>query len=810
MNKFQKLLNDAIISINTYKLNINAKSFDPSKVRFFELDLRIAHLHLKSIYDKYRADNDKENLKAEIRNFLSVRWSLIIDTDASYQCHIGEPIHPLNQCCIDLAKLIANPNEPIIKILMPTLEIDYYHVIRKSLKQLTEDENGNLNLNNIVITEKYIIPVIECLELVRSGFSKHEDIRWFHLFKMDGDKAALSPDQFSCSSRFQSYESYLDSLNYIPLSAEELAQLSLVITHRRNCYLNLQLYTFIFPGFESDGYTVVNVDLDRHLFYKSTNDFGINNDTKRFNASEMPSRKPIDPTFRKSVETYYNEFTRLSAEAQSEISNISHNGIRFKTYLLRLKGEFSILTEEEQQEYSLEKNKLTTEDIGETLQEYTKALVSFHGWNSFTLDLSKIRETANTIITVLKEDIDSPSDRYSFKHNWIDATLKFKLECYRLFMEPREKQKDIKIKCLTTLKLLLKSPPESPDSDIIHHCKRIIHENLMSSDIDVNQHIDFPGNPTRRDKPIHFAIRYGFSDLILRLIKKVGMSNIPTDDFSSALHIAIENNKAILIKTIVDEAHALGCDQDLIRIVNFRNKDGLTVSELTSKSNSNEIVTSLIPYIDYKNIKVSTFPNVWIYHLQSGNMKSKFTSPQSNEVLVLHEAIASSLINPACHDVINTYLRCQALTLDEMDSGHNTPIHLAASARLGWLVRILIDKNVDFRNPNLEGKTPLYYSVKNKDFFSIKKLLKMGASNADSLDSEHNPFNLAVAENCFDIIRLFLQYDTTLKSTELNPCLGLVQKSNFKDMVDRIHVLLKQCPDNDVLIDSQSRSFSLK
>jgi hypothetical protein len=58
-----------------------------------------------------------------IRDFLKLRAQFITTLDADY---LALPYSPINQLCIKLAQCIATPDEPLSKILFPSLTIEEY------------------------------------------------------------------------------------------------------------------------------------------------------------------------------------------------------------------------------------------------------------------------------------------------------------------------------------------------------------------------------------------------------------------------------------------------------------------------------------------------------------------------------------------------------------------------------------------------------------------------------------------------------------------------------------------------------------
>jgi hypothetical protein len=119
-----------------------------------------------------------------LRNFLTKRWNYIRNTDASYPCY---PNSPINRMCIAIAHHLAQPDEPIAQVLMPSITINHYDILADDLIPLTEKINASgdreLDLSRFLISEdgKAIIPIQEWFEaqIRNTGEFFH------HMYSMD-------------------------------------------------------------------------------------------------------------------------------------------------------------------------------------------------------------------------------------------------------------------------------------------------------------------------------------------------------------------------------------------------------------------------------------------------------------------------------------------------------------------------------------------------------------------------------------------------------------------------------------------------
>lgn len=100
------------------------------------------------------------NAKSTIQTFFNLRWLALKTTNLAYTRH---PFLPVNQLCLKIAEVIADPEESICRILMPTvLELN-----RKSysLKAESEDD-GHFYLEQFMLNKNQtlLIPVEEIFE----------------------------------------------------------------------------------------------------------------------------------------------------------------------------------------------------------------------------------------------------------------------------------------------------------------------------------------------------------------------------------------------------------------------------------------------------------------------------------------------------------------------------------------------------------------------------------------------------------------------------------------------------------------------
>lgn len=157
-------MSEFIIKIQDITKLFSSYSGGPSKdqQRDYDLSKQIISNH----FEHYK--HNEKSLKAALRHFLKIRWSFIHNTRLSY-CEA--PNSPLNQICQKIAGALAEPGEPLAKILMPTLEIEYYLAfdtdfnLENNLIEITEtvSETGErqLKLNDFIISHdgKAIIPL---------------------------------------------------------------------------------------------------------------------------------------------------------------------------------------------------------------------------------------------------------------------------------------------------------------------------------------------------------------------------------------------------------------------------------------------------------------------------------------------------------------------------------------------------------------------------------------------------------------------------------------------------------------------------
>lgn len=161
--------------------------------QFFEaasLELAISVEHFQTILDKHP---DTESLETALREFLKQRWALIAHSPLAY---LEYPTNPLNQLCHRIAQALAKPEEPVIKVLMPCIEVEYYYYADAlmeggpNLIELTEKEDRSLKFGEFILSEdmRSIIPLA-------MWFSRFDEITdkpiYNHLYKENANNEHL-------------------------------------------------------------------------------------------------------------------------------------------------------------------------------------------------------------------------------------------------------------------------------------------------------------------------------------------------------------------------------------------------------------------------------------------------------------------------------------------------------------------------------------------------------------------------------------------------------------------------------------------
>jgi len=129
-----------------------------------------------------------------IKEFLRLRWAVIKNTHLAYPL---SPNHPVNIFCIRLAEVIAEDNEAIIQLLIPTLlERDY---VAGSLEALTETEIDGKRC--LIPDQAYfllennttLLPLIDWFEYI----SDPSVPCYFHLYTNNSRQVPLSDQEVS-------------------------------------------------------------------------------------------------------------------------------------------------------------------------------------------------------------------------------------------------------------------------------------------------------------------------------------------------------------------------------------------------------------------------------------------------------------------------------------------------------------------------------------------------------------------------------------------------------------------------------------
>jgi len=197
---------------------------------------------LENILHDQHLSKDERALKKILRQFLALRWQLIKNSDTNYFSFFNSP---LNQLCVSIAEQIAEPNEPIIKVLVPKLDVSvvYYDETFRSitLQERTEIEQRkllDLSVFNLNEDKTKLIPILPCLEQARRmappGFipvflNQYSGIDQSGQKLLDGKK-----------KHSREHDNLLSNLSQPQLSAAEIIQLQNTAPDYYNALIQLE------------------------------------------------------------------------------------------------------------------------------------------------------------------------------------------------------------------------------------------------------------------------------------------------------------------------------------------------------------------------------------------------------------------------------------------------------------------------------------------------------------------------------------------------------------------------------------------
>lgn len=190
-NVFASAVSDLRISLETVQA--------PNQL--IEDVVREANTSFRALLVMSGKKHSPEILEAEIRYFLKKRWDYIKYSCADY---LNLPYSPINQLCIKLAQKIVKKDEPLIKVLMPSIQVDDYGITGENLIELTEiiDSSGqrNLRLCDFILSEngRAIIPIHQWFDAkIRSGENPFNH----HLYLENNKLIPLTPNELNALKR---------------------------------------------------------------------------------------------------------------------------------------------------------------------------------------------------------------------------------------------------------------------------------------------------------------------------------------------------------------------------------------------------------------------------------------------------------------------------------------------------------------------------------------------------------------------------------------------------------------------------------
>lgn len=138
-----------------------SSELDAKTIALMQLESKVTLCFLEHVTTAFKSGISPENVCLSLKGYFSARWDALKNTNIAYPRH---PFLPINQLCLKIAEKIADANEAVVKILMPTV-IDLCRG-SYSLKSETE-ESGHFAVEQFILDETgtYLIPVAEIFEV---------------------------------------------------------------------------------------------------------------------------------------------------------------------------------------------------------------------------------------------------------------------------------------------------------------------------------------------------------------------------------------------------------------------------------------------------------------------------------------------------------------------------------------------------------------------------------------------------------------------------------------------------------------------
>ncbi len=675
---------------------------------------------------------DEAELKTALRSFLDMRWRRIKKLPAAYvEC----PESPINQLCEELAILIAQPGEPIIKILIPTLEIDFYNV-EDTLISLTEKspEDRHIDWRKFIISHdgKAIIPFVDWFGS-QDGKGNTPCVQHLYATAPGSENGLMLPEE---KYEGDNYSAYCQKFKRPDLSPEDRQALATIgIGSPIESYMEQIEYRIELAGRKGLYQAVKKLiqDLrDNGVSSKKKTERIING---KLVISEATDQYPHPDVYPLILEFVKDPWNKLPSEQKKTIASLNIGSFTFESYLLRLReGAEDGNTPAALKITEAERDKVTQEnlhrcvevnanrleeifnahdrifsagkekpllllspildDVKTTLPEILAKKQDLFNNQRYINNYSQWQERNAAHAKILKKQKMADAKELVYYHDFLDD------KCIEFFPQDEETIKSLWNEAVLTknkaaLSLLVKYQKGTPEPSLLIFCAQTESRWLEGIELLIEAKIALDAANDSGFTALHYAARRGDTEMVEKLIEAGAPVHCNSNNDCTPLYLAVYNGHTAVVEKLLEHKDI---KPSITQELNYDVKQSLVKVALNQK------YYHLIPMLLNKDVDFS-------------DLKLTF---EGKEISLLHWA---ALYNQV--EIVSALLNLKNKpNLNATDPEGFTALHYAAREGHVEMVEILIEAGAFIHCKSKDNRTPLFLAVKRGHTAVVKKLLE--------------------------------------------------------------------------------------
>ncbi len=726
---------------------------------------------------------DENTLKLALRQFLKLRWAYIRNTAASYDQFVKQPLNGMNAACAQIAALIADSNEALAVVLMPTITIQYYANLEESLQDLTEKKNSSgqrvLDLSNIIVNQEgtCVIPLKEWFEAQGDALEDQTKpyLKYLHRLGVDGSEHLLSYEEFEAQKNTPPYDTCVTFQNYVdqyqapPMTEADLDKMAAVCDEISKDYLD-------------DSRRYLELLAKPCTLYDAT--LKLCNDLKANGVKGSGEEFGADPAVYPLIKKYFEDCIHLCTEADKEkFFKVRCCNRTFGQYLLMLKAYSFPLSDKEYEQVNRDQVFTCIDLASNDIKEMLNKNEAFFKQVDACKSVEALMAQADAIVKNLekRKGVEHLKGSHSLlvdsKKGYVQALgnlqtgqtagdLDYLQICHEAFDEDQFKNiirlfsleqanacwVQAENKTPKELALLLKYMTQFPVHKFALCAAARMGSEAMVDSILARDKTAINSSDLHGMNPLAHAVKHGHPSLVMKLLKNGAVpSGFYGDEKRSLLHWAVTHHhteiavylidSGVLLnerynaerfegsRTLLSDAVAKGCTpiiEACFRRLND-NPDDLNINDASDKG-----WTALHYAASHGNTPVVKAL------LAKG---ARLTMTRAGAGNALHEAIARGR-----QETVEAIIQSQAFMqltqrqkfLEVPNAQGYTPLGLALYNHNSSLAILLINSGADFSGKYHHNKTLLAIAAENRSPSLVLALMNKGVDLSETYSRGHH------------------------------------------------------------------------